>query len=73
MAFGSKTMESATACEESEIDQILFSDPVNTALGFIAVLAVISLIMLAIEGMLIDVVPPAIASGIGIGIIWKWL
>ena len=66
-------MEPMALQEESEIDQILFSDPTNTALGFIAAIAAISLIMLAIEGMLIDVVPPAIASGIGIGIIWKWL
>ena len=50
--------------EEIKIDQILFSDPINTALGFIIVLAAISLIMLAVEGMLIDAVPPAIASGI---------
>ena len=66
-------MESATACEESEIDQTLFSDPINTALGFIAVLAGISLIMLAAEGMLIDVVSPVIASGVWVGIILKWL
>ena len=57
--------------EESKIDQILFFDPINTALGFIAILAAISLIMLAVEGMLIDAVPPAIASGIWAWIIWK--
>ena len=54
--------------KDNPIDQTLFSDPTNTALGFIAAIAAISLIMLAVEGMLIDAVPPVIASGFGHGL-----